>query len=80
MYFMSSSRCYYCHDYIEGCIECTSSSTCTLCENGYFLNSTNKCQLCQIALEGCAKCNSSVSCYECKSTYYLNTTLNTCLT
>jgi recombinational DNA repair protein (RecF pathway) len=56
---------------------CSSSSICTTCATGYYLN-VNICSLCTSTLTGCSACSSSSVCTTCSPGYALQTS-NVCL-
>lgn len=74
---------------LNKCLTCQSTNisivprifTCTLCSDGYFLNSTNHCQDCSEFITGCTSCsltNNQLICNQCQpSLYYFND--NSCL-
>lgn len=52
------------------CQNCSSSTVCTQCQNGYFLNTNNTCVQCQVS--GCSNCSTGVSvCSGCFTGFYL---------
>jgi hypothetical protein len=54
-YYMSGTVCLTCDSAMAGCLECSSMSVCTKCNNGYYLNGVT-CQLCSSAIIGCFSC------------------------
>lgn len=65
-------HCYECSS-IPHCISC-SSTGCSQCEGGYFLNSTGVgiCQLCSSVLNKCLNCSDSATCTNCATLYIIN--------
>lgn len=66
------------------CLQCdaiTANSTkCTMCNAGYFLNTTGAQPSCQSCPKFCSVCNSSTSCLNCTFPgMYFNDTFNMCL-
>jgi hypothetical protein len=55
---------------MDGCLFCQSSTSCSNCIQGYFLNSSALCQRCS-AIERCLICRNLQSCNLCSTGYFL---------
>lgn len=83
IYYNGSMECKACIDFMQGCLTCTSSKVCTLCDTGFTL-SAGKC-LCSVS--NCQNCSTATICVTCDSGYYVNSaqqcspcsTINGCL-
>ncbi len=54
-----------------GCANCITSSNCTMCYAGYFLNGLT-CTRCLSVQYGCHQCTGPLQCTECDKNSYLN--------
>lgn len=61
----TDNHCYLCT--LSFCITCQTLTACSVCQTGYFINSTTG--LCQICPSGCTNCTQG-TCYNCN--YLLN--------
>lgn len=62
---------------LSNCITCTTSTSCSQCLTGYFLNSLLRCQAC---ITNCANCSNTITCDNCIAGYYFNITAVQCQT
>lgn len=60
---------------LSNCLVCTTATSCSSCEAGYFLNSLLRCQQC---IPNCASCSNTVSCDTCQPGYFYNSTALAC--
>jgi hypothetical protein len=56
-YDVNNSTCVNCSSVINNCTYCKNSTICTLCEDGYEINSASKCQKQKCTLPNCNVCN-----------------------
>ena len=62
-----------CSSAIANCAVCSSTTVCTECKGGYYINSSKTCTLCSNSIANCLTCTNSNNCTQCKSGYYVNT-------
>lgn len=69
-YVVQYGQCTAC-DIIENCVAgaCDTTSGCTECEDGYYVNDVGTCSSCSKALNGCTNCRSATVCTECASSF-----------
>ncbi|KAL4494811.1 hypothetical protein ABPG73_004251 [Tetrahymena malaccensis] len=63
---IQEKKCILCQQF---CDTCADTSTCSLCIQGFYLNSQGVCQKCSL---GCSDCKSESICNACSENYYLN--------
>ena len=71
-YFSSGKRCERCETSLlpSHCTDCSGVSTCSNCEDGYYLTSDKSCAPCSSKYGSqCSSCNFS-TCYDCNGLYY----------
>ena len=64
--------CFVC---ISNCAACPSTTTCTTCSTGYYLQSSTQCTICTT---NCSTCANGTTCTTCTNTTYLNPNDNLC--
>ncbi|CAD8093460.1 unnamed protein product [Paramecium primaurelia] len=69
----TTKKCKLC---ISPCDQCTSSSSCTTCISGFYLDGTS----CLKCTNNCNTCETATKCFTCVSNSFYLTTSNTCLT
>lgn len=63
-FVVSSSQCLQC---VANCQECASTTACSTCKMGYYLNSNKQCSPCS---SNCMECSASgASCVQCDTGY-----------
>jgi hypothetical protein len=55
----SQNQSQKCADAMTNCLNCSSNTTCTICEHGFFLNASNLCSPCSNLTADCTQCNST---------------------
>ena len=66
------NQCFQCG---QNCLNCTSLSQCTLCQQGFYNNNNNSGQ-CQQCLPQCLNCSSGSGCDQCADAYYFAVVMN----
>ncbi|ELP85461.1 hypothetical protein EIN_088130, partial [Entamoeba invadens IP1] len=68
---LPTTQCTECTTKTNGCLECTSEH-CTICQDGYFINTTDHtCNSCKV-IEGCTACSLETGkCFKCLDGFYL---------
>jgi hypothetical protein len=67
-YFLKLGLCQLCN--VDGCSQCTNSTNCKACKDGYYIHIEIECIPCPARCKSC----SSIACYECDLGFFLKET------
>ena len=68
---IAQPECDSCADKLPMCVDCSSGSTCTQCQDNAVLLPDRNCQLCSKKIEGCKVCENFDKCSKCEDNYNL---------